>query len=287
MHKQLLIAGLLLTGTLGLAQPATLPQPPAALRTETGLATLNPAQPEDYLHLGERLIENDAARTVGRQTLVLALLLAAGDRPSLAASAAVALAWAAPTEDERTGLWSLAIALDPSRREDRRWLPAGPGDATTADRLAARALGGLRSNDPEAVTLLGGRPGLRERIVAEGERLRHDPARVRAVLVAWEDNAERDPCRGRMTVRTRVDGGFVQTPCPSPHLHHGVEINDDWRMMAGIEMSLLGATPASWPAQAAVGLDSGVSVWTLDRVAAAYGVSADRPVRRNGRWVAR
>jgi hypothetical protein len=288
----MLITGLLLTGTLGFAQPTT-PNPPARAgaptdsRTEAALAGLNPSRPDDYLRVGERLIEDDATRAVGRETLALALLLTVDDRPSLAASAVVALAWVAPTEDERIGLWSLAIGLDPSRSDDRIWLPAGPTGASAADRLAARVLGGLRSNDPEALSLLGTRPDLRDRVVAEGERLRHDPVRVRAVLASWERNTADDPCRGRMTVRTREDGGFVQVPCPSPQFHHGVVIDEDWRMMVGIELSLLGSTPASWPAQAAVGLDAGVGVWTVDRVAVAYGVSPDRPVRRNGRWAPR
>lgn len=281
--------------SLGLSQPAVPPVPSAAVappgnpiaRAETTLSNLNPGRPSEYLRAGELLIEREATREVGRQALALAILLSAENDPALGASAAVALASVAPTEDERTGLWSVAVGLDPSRRDDRLWLPAGPADAAASDALAARVLGGLRTNDPEAVALLGDRPELRERIFAEGERLRHDGARVRAVLASWLRNAENDPCRGRMTMRVREGGGFVQTPCPSPHLHHGAVISEDWRMMVGIELALLGATPSSWPAQAAVGLDAGISVWTPERIAEAYAVSADRPLRRNGRWVAR
>ena len=87
-----------------------------------------------------------------------------------------------------------------------------------------------------------------------------------------------------MVVRVREDGAFVDRPCPDPSRHHGVRIDERWAMMVGVELSLAGRTPDSWPAQARVGLDAPVPAWTLADLAEAFGVSKDRPVRAGGRW---
>jgi hypothetical protein len=256
-----------------------------APEVEQRLASLRPDNVGGYLLLGERLVEQPQSAAVGRETLALAVLLAADTNPSMAASAAVALASAAQSSDERRGLWSLAVELDPIRADDLAWasgLIAGAGDL---DRDAGRMLGSLRVNDRDAAVALAASIALRERIIEEGVRLGHDQRTLRAVLAKWESDALNDPCRGQLTVRSRNGADVLSQPCPDPSYHHGLRTDSsDWAMMVGIEMSLLGATPDFWSTQAAVGLDLALSVWTLERLTDVYGVSRTRSVRRSGRW---
>lgn len=253
--------------------------------SEQRLGRLSPSSPAEYFLLGERLIEHADTLSVGRQTLAIGALLAADSDRSLAAGAAVALASVASTADERRGLWSLAVELDPVRGEDRRWTAGSGGGTAELDRLAGRTLGALRINDREATNVLRDNPAVRTRIVEEGARLGHNLSLLAGVLSKWESDVQNDPCRGQLSMRVREGAVFLQHPCPHPSYHHGLQTDSsDWAMMVGIEMSLLGATPDSWSAQAAVRLDSAVPVWTLDRIAEVYGVSRTRPVRRNGRW---
>jgi hypothetical protein len=256
--------------------------------TERRLGELRPSEPGAYLLLGERLIEQPDTAAVGRETLALAVLLASESDPSLAASAAVALASVVGSAGERRGLWSLAVELDPVRAEDMRWT-ADPGTrAGTLDRLAGRTLAALRINNREASAAMADDNAVRTRIIEEGARLGHDVRMLTAVLAKWESDAQNDPCRGQLTIRTRDGSTFLQQPCPDPSYHHGLRTDSpEWAMMVGIEMSLLGTTPDSWHAQAAVGLDSALPVWTVEQVAEAYGVSPTRPVRRAGRWTER
>lgn len=252
---------------------------------EQRLAELRPSDLGLYLLVGERLIERAETARLGRETLAIGVLLAADSDPSLAAGAAVALASVAESVDERRGLWSLAVELDPVRGEDHCWTAGDGARAAGPAREAARALAALRVNDRDGAVAMAENSELRSRIIEEGVRLGHNVDRLTAVLVKWESDALNDPCRGQLTMRIRDGASFLQAPCPDPSYHHGLRTDSpDWAMMVGIEMSLLGTTPDSWNAQAAVGLDSALPVWTLERLASAYGVSRTRPVRRSGRW---
>lgn len=272
----LIFMGLLLAGSAPI--PVTDP--------EQQLARLRPTTPDAYLLVGERLIEMPATVSVGRQTLAIAVLLTAESDPSLAASAAVALASVADSAEERRGLWSLAVELDPVRSADLRWAsPASGAHASGQDREAGRTLAALRVNNRDASVVMANNSAVRSRIMEEGARLGHDRSLLAAVLAKWESDAQNDPCRGQLSIRVRDGASFLQQPCPDPSYHHGLRTDSpDWAMMVGIELSLLGATPDSWNAQAAVGLDSALPVWSVDRVAQFYGVSRTRPVRRAGRW---
>jgi hypothetical protein len=275
----LAILALMLAGS---AQPSPQASAPDA---EQRLAALRPDDPGSYLLIGERLIERLETMRLGRETLAIAVPLAADSDPSLAASAAVALASVAESVDERRGLWSLAVELDPVRGVDLRWTAGAGARAAGPAREAGRTLAALRVNDRAGAVAMAENSALRSRIIEEGVRLGHNVDRLTAVLGKWESDALNDPCRGQLTIRVRDGAGFLQQPCPDPSYHHGLRTDSpDWAMMVGIEMSLLGTTPDSWNAQAAVGLDSALPVWTLERVAKAYGVSRTRPVRRSGRW---
>lgn len=247
----------------------------------TGFTT---PDPQGYFLAAEQLAEHEATTPLARETFALVAVLAAELDPSLAAGACVALAALSPDAAARDGLWSLAVELDPARADDRRWLVADAAGLAGVDSRAAQTLGMLRHNDPQGGAMLDEQPALLSRLVAEAERLGHDRSRFLAVLGKWKRDAGDDPCGGRMTVRERRAGSVITIPCPNPSFHHGVRTDQDWSMMVGVEMALLSATPESWPGQAAVGLDAAVPVWTLDRVVRAYGVSADRPLRRAGRW---
>jgi|GEM_PF-4045598 len=253
---------------------------------ESVLTVFATPDPAGYFEAAERLAGHDETRRLGEETFAMVVLLAAENDPVLAAGACVALASLSSDAAARTGLWSLAVELDPARANDRRWLVSEAEGLASVDARASRVLGMLRDNNPEAVGQLNDDPAIRTRIVAEAVRLGHEPSRVSAVLAKWERDTNDDPCGGRLTVRVRQGGSIVVSPCPSPSFHHGARIDADWAMMIGVEMSLLGATPDSWPAQAAVGLDAAVPVWTVEGVGRAYGVSADRPLRRSGRWAA-
>lgn len=254
---------------------------------EAALTRFASPDPAGYFAAAERLIERVDTRDVGLEALALVVLLAAESDPALAAGACVALASASDDAATRSGLWSLAVQLDPARTADRRWLVSDSMGTPDLDIQASRVLGLIRQNNQDASAILRDRSEIRARIISEGVRLGHDAGMVAAVLIRWEKDTSDDPCRGRLTVRVR-DGGTVRVaPCPSPSYHHGSRTDAEWAMMIGIEMSLLRATPDSWPAQGAVGLDAAVPVWTVDRVGRAFGVSADRPLRRAGRWVAR
>ena len=263
-------------GMLGLA-PRTDP--------ESALQRLRPADVRSYFLAGEALIEHAGTTQLGRETLAICVLLGAEREPQTAASAAIALASVARSTEEQRGLWALAIDLDPSRGEDRRWTKPMSTSSTPIDAAAARVIGGLRVNNRDSAGVLRDQPEIRTRIIEEGNRLGFETSRVVAVLTQWESNTLNDPCRGQMVVRVREGAGMRAVPCPSPSHHHGVQHGSpEWAMMLGIEMSLLGAMPPGWSAQSVMGLDGGVPVWTLARVAREYGVSASRPVRRGGRW---
>lgn len=266
---------LTLTAVMGIA-PSGMSTPPGGLR---------PSEPAEYLRTGEDLIVDDQTLRLGRETLALAVLLNAGTDPSTAASAAIALAGVARSSDEHAGLWALAVQIDPSRREDWRWLGTAASPDAQLDRAAAAALGALRRNESGSGELITA--PLRERIVATAAQLGHDPSRVSSILIRWASDARSDPCKGRLFVRERAGDGIRSAPCPDPSFHHGMRADEEWSVMIGIELSLLHAGPTAWPAQTALGLDTPVPVWDLARVAREYGVSADRAVYRSGGWVAR
>lgn len=259
----------------------------APVDADQELARLRPEDPAAYFRLGERLIERSDQAPRARETLALAALLASESDPTLAGGAVVALAAVARTPDERAGLWALAVDLDPVRSADRRWIAAG-GGAGASDRAAAAVLGLLRLGHRDGAKAWRADADLRNRILDEGVRLGHAANRVGAVLESWAMAAAADPCGGELTLRERRGSAVVRAPCPEPQHHRGLRLDDeDVAIVLGIEMSLLGATPDSWEAQAAVGLDRAPPAWTLRRLAEAYGVSAERPVWRSGRWSAR
>lgn len=257
--------------------------PPAG--AERGLADLRPSCPECYFLAAEDLVADPSTTPMGREAAALTVLLAWDTDPGLAASALILLAASAESSAERTGLNALAIEVDPSRADELYWLASDHSDFARRDAVAAELLGSLRAGNPDARTGLRASPDHRARIVAEGVRLGHDPARVHAVLNRWETNIEQDPCRGRITVRVRESGEYREQPCPRPDHHHGTILDDEWRMMVGIELSLLRTAPPSWAAQAAVGLDAPLESWNRAHLERRFGVSADRPLRRNGRWI--
>ncbi|MCC5822665.1 MAG: hypothetical protein LAT64_03735 [Phycisphaerales bacterium] len=253
---------------------------------EAVLRSLDPSDPASYLRAAEELIEHEAAIRLGRETLAIGALLSAESDPALSAGMLITLASVARTGAERHALWGLACELDPTRSEDRRWLAGSDQHAPDDPARAARALMLLRLGDPEALALFENAGGPRRIVIEEGERLGHDSVLINAVLTRWLGNVRDDPCRGRLVIRAREGGVFRTRPCQHTQFHHGVRTDREWTMMVGIELSLAGSTPDTWPAQARVGLDAAVPAWTLDRLARVYQISPDRPVRRAGGWTA-
>jgi len=293
MHSLITVSCALILLALGAGMTTTQPTQGRARTTAVTANDLRPEQPRTYLWVGETLARDPNSRLLARETLATGAMLAAkhsaetGDTQSseLAASMIIALASLGDDADTHRGLWMLALSLDAGRAESFRWLGADalPDDAHAQE--AARVLGLLRRNDPDAIRDIT--EAHRRRIIDEAKLLGLDATRIASVLRKWETDTRNDPCKGRLFVRKREGDATVVSPCPLPGFHHGSVFNDDWAMMAAIELSLAGHTPDSWSVRGAIGLDRPVPIWTLDRLGETFGVSADRPVYRSGRWVAR
>lgn len=257
------------------------------------LVSLDPERPESYLIVGEDLARSNVTQYLASQVLATGALIAVERSvqsadpaaAAIAGSMIVALASLTDDADTRSGLWMLAISVDPSQAESFRWLSM---DSVSRDRGAAdaaRVLGGLRRNDRAALRDIT--DATRERIIDEGETLGMNRAYVAALLRNWERNAREDPCNGRLFVRVREGDRVIANACPKPEFHHGEQFTDEWAAMVAIELSLSGHTPASWPIRGSIGLDKPVPIWTPDRLGQDYSVSSRRPFFRNGRWTER
>ncbi len=243
--------------------------------------SLSPDNPGAYQIVAEDLIEAGDL-SLAKETLATGVLVAADSDPQAAAGMAVLLASLADSIEDHAGLWSLALTLDPARAGDARWLSPRSAPDTAPLREAAETLTMLRNNDPDAVGRLT--VAANDLIIEQGARIGFDKPRVQAVLTKWTTDARNDPCRGRLTVRTRRGDAIVIEPCPNDTFHHGTRTDAEWRMMVAIELSLANAAPASWATAIGIGLDPPVPAWSLETLADRYRVSRDRPVYRSGRW---
>ncbi|RMH29814.1 MAG: hypothetical protein D6692_02835 [Planctomycetota bacterium] len=243
--------------------------------------TLSPDNPHAYQIVAEDLIEAGEHR-LAQETLATGVLIAADSDPQAAAGMIVLLASLADSTEDHAGLWSLAVTLDPARADDARWLAPRSAPDPAPLREAAQTLTMLRNNDPDAVARLNTQTN--DLIIDHGARIGFQKSRVQAVLTKWATDARNDPCRGRLTVRSRRGDAIVIEACPNDTYHHGTRTDAEWRMMVAIELSMANAAPASWATAIGIGLDPPVPAWSLETLADRYGVSRDRPVYRSGRW---
>lgn len=280
--RRCVCAGFLLVFAGGPA--TTQPGVEGARPTARSVNDLDPAEVMGYLFVGESIARDPGQRTLAIETLAVgALLSERSGQGSLAASMVVAIAALVEDHASRRGLWMLAISLDADRTEAFRWLAETAVRQDSQAGAAARVLGLLRRNDPDGLREMT--EDVRARVVREAEVLGFDADRVLLILRKWQNDAENDPCRGKLFVRVREGGEIVASACPLPGFHHGSVYNEDWAMMVAIELSLAGHTPGSWAVRGSIGLDRPVPVWTLDRLSETFKVSAERPVHRGGRWV--
>lgn len=259
-------------------------QPGDPLVLTVPLGSLVPSRPGEYLRAGEDLAADPNQHPLARDTLALAVLLNAEPDPSTAASAAIALASLARSPDEHRGLWALAVTLDPTRAAEWRWFGRHHVPADPLRLAAAAALALLRHNHPDATGAMT--DAVRQRIVDEAIRAGHTASLVEAIISKWLRDAANDACRGRLTERSRSGDAILTVPCSTPACHHATRIDQEWAIMVGLELALTGSAPSSWSTQAALGLDAPLPVWSLDRLADTFGVSASRPMYRSGRWTA-
>lgn len=287
-----LVTVILVCGMLGVISRPTDPRglSPADARR---LSSLDPDRPETYLLVGEWLARDDASRDLARETLATGALVAmnrAEPDPRrhanrIAGSLIVALAAIESDASASRGLWMLALSIDPSRAESFRWMGGLAERADEQRAAAARVLGLLRRGDPDVLRDMTDEH--RTTVLDEALAMGLDAGRISAIVRSWQRSTQADPCEGRHFVRVREGDRIVASPCPRPEFHHGSVYSDDWAAMVAIELSLAGHTPASWPIRGAIGLDRPVPMWTLDRLAQTYGVSASRPIHRAGSWVER
>ena len=300
------VAACLLAGAGAAAQPADA----GAVESMSGrwaglgerLSALEPSEPEGYFLLGEEVAAEamtGAERALARRLHALAFGLASrqdrGD-DRLRASAALALADLARTDEDRAWLRAIARSLRPP--ESGAAAAPGAGGSRAAGSIsreaghdAARALGLLRSGDGREAGRLLARDeveGLLERysglITETGPvGLMHT---LRTEARSWPD----DTCRDKRYIVAQVTRNGEQTReiqlCPvcggSPGWAPEPEI---FRGTLRLESKLLDGVQRSWSAQLAA--DGGAVLRDPDpeNLPASLGYEVARSVWRGGRWV--
>lgn len=289
------------------ALPAPAPQrPPAAAEPSdfsARLARLNPEDPAAYFTLAEDIADSageqgtsarrGAALSIARRLFVLSAHLASrrptDDNLLLRHGAYLALASLAENADERRWLLAVASTVEPAH-DGVRWEPAPralAADAGTYD--LAVALGRYRSGEFRRVRdTLRRHPDAEELLVRAGVA----PARAAALVSLLETDTARAPlactrCKGDRVLRSFAEGGFNAEICPQcsgnpapvPPLSAGA-----FAEQLRIESALLGASPASWSAQAGVVGLAPLRDIDPQAVAAHYAVDTNTPVYRDGSW---
>lgn len=276
------------------AAESSRPMDRQATRAER-LSSLRPDAPLEYFELAEELLADPLTvddREIARRLFVLALVCShrsdAGPRSSLdpdwlPASACLALASIAQTEQERRWLRAVAGTLAPA---DARLAVQRQHESRMVDSAAIElsgALGALRFGDgrraakilekPEVAALL-----LRyERLLSPGG-LPGGAARVRALIDRHPACPE---CRNRRFVKDK-EGVHLCPSCggrPGPALE-----NEELVGQLRLESLLLNGVQRSWAAQ--VVADDGAPLRELDvaSVTEAYQVDPAKVVWRDGRW---
>ncbi len=271
-------------------------------RLDERLATLDPSNPEAYLELGEEVlaeIRTAEDRRLARELLALAFELervrpADERRGGLMVSAGLALAMTEESSGDRRWLRAIARAISTGQSGPvtvdapaRTTVDTGaPVDAASRDALrAASVLGLARAGQGRRAERLLESGGVSaalkrvDRLLSPGE-LPGGVDRVRSLIASWPTCST---CRGRRYVKT----GAAVSVCDrcggkgGPHL-------DERELLLHIraESALLSGSQRSWSAAAKV--DSGAPLRDVDpaELAGVLGVSASRPIYRNGRWVA-
>lgn len=257
------------------------------------LAALAPAEPAEYLRLGEEILalgRSEADESLARRLFALAYEIArrAGDRPGVQASACIALADTARFERDRRWLWSIARLIDP-RYSVPDWSRTVERDVSAdAAFRAATVLGLLRAGE-----------GMRARELLRDQSVRDvfiwysglltgtGPGDVLSIL---DEQAERWPCpecRNDRVVRTTRDGQTVRVRCFTCRGNPGWTLSQAGLLATlRFESRVLAGVQRSWGAQLAADLGEPLRDPDPAAVGSALSVDTSLSVYRDGGWAA-
>lgn len=299
MIRRALLAFVLASVSLG-----AVAQPSARIGTgvpdlERRLAALTPTRPLDYFLLGEEVaseIDTDEGRALARRLFVLSYEFArAGADPrraDFARSVCLALLDAdlLTSDDERRYVRALAVALaDDAPAGDASAVPprspAASADQAGSDTalLLATALGEYRAGRFQEAAALFAQPDVRSLLAQQASTIRNVGTMLRDV----ESRPNCRECRNRRIVRDEVNPDARYRLCrtcggdPSPALAP-IDLISSLRA----ESLLLGGGESSWSAQLAAGRTEPFVDVDPARLAQRLGVPVDRPIWREGGWVA-
>ncbi|MCA9288721.1 MAG: hypothetical protein KDA05_09070 [Phycisphaerales bacterium] len=261
------------------------------------LATLSPANPRAYFVLGEEVAGAARSRSdteLARHLYALAFELdrrrqeaGASADPGLAASACLALADLARSEEDRRWLIALARSVD-RRYASPDWSRAAqPAWSGRAGFLAAEFLGLVRSgdgaqarnrlDDEEVARVLEEHEGMIGGVGSSG------------FLAEIVRQSRQWPCPqcGNERITTL---GETRPPrrglCPTCHGNPGPLLTDQALInQLRFESGLLDGIQSSWSAQMALDLGAPLREPRAEELAPTLGVDADLPYFRDGRWV--
>jgi hypothetical protein len=260
------------------------------------LESLSPARPIEYFLLGEEVaaeINTDEGRALARRLFVLSYELSrAGvdpNRSEFARSVCLALLDLdlLESDDERRYVRALAAALS------SQTIDAPPGvrvassvDAESRDETAfslATALGEYRAGRFQEASTLLAQPEVRALLAQHAPTVRNVGVMLRDV----ESRPNCRECRNRRIVRDDVNPDARYRLCrtcggdPSPALAP-IDLISSLRA----ESLLLGGEEASWSAQIAAGRVEAFVDVDPARLAERLNTPVDRPLWREGGWVA-
>lgn len=275
---------------------AVQPEPPLAQEKWPGLSSqlagLHPDRPSDYLRLGEMILVD--ARSVEETTLARHLLVVAADRaiaqgrPSIGASACLALSRTSQSPSQAAWLEALARGLEPAlARPD--WLDRGdrPPDDPVHLR-AASALALLRSGDPRRAKLDLDAPGVREALEATPEiDMLAGHGSLDDLVSRLSEGSPCPECRGQGFIEQRQTDRRNRVLCTTCLGQPGPSLSlERLILLLRAELRLVGAADASWSAHAASGRAGPVRAPEASMLAQVTGLNPALTRWRDGRWVA-
>lgn len=275
----ILLAASLLCGRGAPARedPATEP----VAEVDARLTSLEPSTPLAYFELGEEVAQEASGPgdiDLARRLFALTYELEREGGP-LRASACLALASLAGSEQDRTALLALASSLR-GRRIEGASGAGGPSEAT-ALRLAT-ALGHYRAGEYARASSLLANPEVRELLRQYGHMLGSEEALLRQV----RSQPSCRECRNRRIVVADLDPKRTYRLCYTCGGDPGPDLSNEQMLdHLRVESILLSDVERSWSAQLLE--DGGAPLRDLDpdNLAASLGIDPTLTLYRDGSWV--
>lgn len=274
-------------------QSTPTPSPSLPLTLDDRLASLNPADPEGYLLLGEELAAESQMPgnlELAQRLYVLAIMLASRDEAqrTTAAGAALALLDITRSEADRRALRSIASALDP-RFGARDW--SRSTEVSISDDVAYAAsttLGAIRAGMGAMVRNELKRPEVRSLIDRYSTLITGMPNQN--ILPELERHADAWPCpecRNERIVTKRHTGQIERVLCYTCGGNPGPKLTrEQFIGLLRFEAQVLNSAPRSWGAQMAADLGAPLREADIHELPLRFGIDPTLLWYRDGSWVA-